>query len=167
MIGVRHVHGSIGLFVQQAGGIVVGTHAAFFQHHLQLRHHVGLGEGEVDHAVGLQLHHQFEAVGGDALVIGGKILGGEGVVLAAIAHNGLGELAGGHRGGALEHQVFEEMGNAVLALRLVGRADPVPHHVGDHGGAMVGDDDQLQAVGKRPVGNRDAGGHGRRETDGK
>ena len=36
--------------------------------------------------------------------------------------------------------------------RLVGGADPVPDHVGDDGRAVVGDDDDLHAVGELELG---------------
>jgi hypothetical protein len=60
--------------------------------------------------------------------------------------------------GALEHQVFEEMGDARLALRIVGRAVAVPDHVGDHRGAMIGNDDHGQAVVEPEVDDAACGG---------
>ena len=47
--------------------------------------------------------------------------------------------------------MFEEMRDAGLAGRLVGRADPVPDHVGDDRRAVVRDDHDFEAVGEREV----------------
>jgi hypothetical protein len=47
---------------------------------------------------------------------------------------------------ALEHQVFEEMGDAGLAGRFIGGAGAVPDHVHDGGAAVVLDHDDLHAV---------------------
>ena len=58
--------------------------------------------------------------------------------------------------GALEHQVFEEMGDARLARRIVGRAVAIPDHMGDDRRAMVGNDDDVEAVGEGEM--RDLGG---------
>ncbi len=55
-------------------------------------------------------------------------------------------VAAGRR--ALEHEMLEEMGDAGGAARLVGGAHPVPDHLRHHGGAVVGDDDELKAVGE-------------------
>ena len=52
--------------------------------------------------------------------------------------------------------MFEEVRQARLARRLVGGADLVPDHVGDHRRAVVGNDDQLQSVRQREVGDRSA-----------
>ena len=39
---------------------------------------------------------------------------------------------------------------------LVGGSDPVPHHVGDDGGAVVGNDHDIHAVGQLELGGADA-----------
>ena len=92
---------------------------------------------------------------------------GEGVVLAAVPRNDLGELARRDRLGALEHQMLEEMGNAGGAARLVGGADLVPDHLGDDRSAVIRDDQHVKTVAKREF--DDAGarlgavhGHGKR-----
>jgi hypothetical protein len=48
--------------------------------------------------------------------------------------------------GALEKKVLEEVGDAGLARWLVGRADRVPHHVGDDRSTPIGDHHHLQTV---------------------
>ena len=75
-------------------------------------------------------------------------MGGEGVFLAAILGDGLGEEVAGHRLGAAEHHMLEEMRQAGNAGRIVHRADLEPQHLGDHGGAMIGDHHHLHAVGQ-------------------
>ena len=89
----------------------------------------------------------------DALEIAGVVGGGEGVLLAADRRHRLREASGRVLGGALEHQMFEEMRDAGLARRLVGGADLVPDHVGDDRRAPVRHDDDLEAVGEREVGD--------------
>ena len=95
---------------------------------------------------------------GDALEIGGVVVAGEGVLLAADLGDALGELALRVGLGALEHQMFEEMGDARLALRIVGRAVAIPHHVGDHRRAVVGNDDHGQAVVEPEIDDAAVGG---------
>ncbi len=66
-----------------------------------------------------------------ALVITGVVGGGEGVLLAADTVATVLEKSPTRvLFGALEHQVFEEVGEARFAGRLVGGTDPIPHHVG-------------------------------------
>ena len=95
---------------------------------------------------GLELHHGLEMVAGDALEIGGVIVGGEGVLLPAEAGDGLRERADRVLLGALEHEVFEEMRDAGLSDRIIGRTIAVPHHVGHHRGAVIGHHHDVEAV---------------------
>ena len=67
----------------------------------------------------------------------------------ADAQDGLGKLTGGMLVGAFEHQMLEEMRQSRFARRLVGRADLVPDHLRDNGGAVIGDHDHLQTVVER------------------
>ena len=83
---------------------------------------------------------------GDALEIGGVVVAGEGVLLAADLGHRFRELALADAFGALEHQMFEEMGDARLARGIVGGAVAIPHHMGDDRGAVVGNDDHRHAV---------------------
>jgi hypothetical protein len=73
-------------------------------------------------------------------------MGGEGIVGAADGRDGAVERAGRMVGRRLEHQMFEEMGDAGLARRLIRAADLVPHHMGDDRRAVIGDDDDLHTV---------------------
>ena len=110
-----------------------------------------LGQAQVRHAIGFHVHHGAEPLLGDALVIGGDVVAGERVVLAAEARNDLGEFADRDLVGRLEHQMLEEVRDAGDAFRLIGRSDLVPDHVRDDGRAVVGDHDHLHAVGEREL----------------
>ncbi len=119
---------------------------ALFEHHLAFRRHLRVGQHQMGHPVGFQRHHQFETVLGDVLVVAGVVVRGEGVLLTAVARDQLGELAGGVGGGALEHQVLEQVGDAAATHRIVAAADLVPDHVGDDRHPMVGNHHHLHPV---------------------
>ena len=126
--------------------IGLDPHAALLEHDVALGRDHRLVEDEAGHAVGLELHHGPEVLAGDALEIGGVVVGGEGVLLAAERRDDLAELARRVPARALEHQMLEEMGDAGLADRIVGRAVAVPDHVRDDGHAAVGHDHHLESV---------------------
>ena len=107
--------------------IVVDAHAAFFQHHVAFGLNADIRQIEIGHAVGFELHDELQSVLRDLLVEGRVIVRGEGVVLAAVARDGLRELAARHGRRAAEHHVFEEMRQAGNARRIVHRADLVYH----------------------------------------
>ena len=82
----------------------------------------------------------------DPLEIRRVVVRREGVLLPAEFGDGLGELALRMGRGTLEHQVFEEMRDAGLADRVIGRPVAVPDHVRDDRRAMIRDHDDLEAV---------------------
>src|SRR3990170_4286328 len=86
MIGIERGHH---LLLQDAARIVVDPAAALFQNNLALRGHIFLREAEIGHAVGLHLHHLGQAILGHALEVGGHVVIGEGVVLAAVLRDQL------------------------------------------------------------------------------
>ena len=161
----RGVH----LLAQPRRRIVGDPHILLFQHDVELGPHHLVGEHQSGHSVGLELHHGLELVARHALEIAGVVGGGEGVLLAADGGDDLGKAPSRVLGGALEHQMFEEMGKPRLARRLVGGADLVPQHVGDHRRAVIGNDDDLETVREREVGDlgADPGVGGRDERRGK
>ena len=61
-IGMRKIERGIHLLAHQRLRIVVHAHAALFQNHAAFGVHVGIGEIEIDQAVGIQMHHQLELV---------------------------------------------------------------------------------------------------------
>ena len=127
-------------------GIVVGAHAALLEDHLALGQERFVRQDEVRHAVGLVIHHQPEMLLGDGLVIDRVVRRGEGVLAAADIIDLGREFACRMGAGPLEHQVFEEVGDPRFSRLLVGRPGLVPDHVGDGRRAVVGNDDDLQAV---------------------
>ena len=153
VVGAVEVERGVHLHAELGARIVADALVALLQDDLTLGQHHGVGEYQAGHAVGLERHHGLELRLRHALEIGGVVVGGEGVLLPAHARHHVRELAGRMLGGALEHQVLEEMREAGLAGRLVGGADLVPDHVGDHRRAVVGNDHQLEAVGEREVGD--------------
>jgi hypothetical protein len=44
--------------------------------------------------------------------------------------------------------MFKKMRNSRFALRLVGCANLIPHHVGDYGRTVIGNDNDLHAIGE-------------------
>ncbi len=128
------------------GGVGLDPHAPLLQHHVPLGGDHGVVEDEAVHPVGLEAHHRAEMVPGHPLEIGGVVVAGEGVLLAAEAGDGLRE--GAHRVllGALEHQVLEEVGDAGLAERIIGRTVAVPDHVGRHRRPVVRHHHHIEVV---------------------
>ena len=151
MIEVKRRHD---LFDQPGVGIVRHPHIIFLEHDIALGQHVFVLEDQAGHAIGLELHHLAELLARNALEIAGVVDGGESVLVATDPQHGLREFAGRMLAGALEHQVFEKMGQPRFARRLVGGADLVPDHLGDNGRAVIGDHDDLQAVGEGKAGGR-------------
>ena len=101
----RGVH----LLAQPRGGVVGDPHILLFQHDVQLGPYHFVGERQAGHPVGLEFHHGLELSARHALEITGVVGRGEGVLLPADGRDHLGEASGGIVGGALEHQMFEEM----------------------------------------------------------
>ena len=145
------VERGLDLLAEPRGGIVGDALVLLLQHHVEFGRDHLLGQHQVGHPVGLELHQRLQVLARDPLVVAGVVVGGEGVLLAADGGHGLRELAGRVLGGALEHQVFEEMRDAGLAGRLVGGADLVPDHVGDDRRAPVRDHHDFQPVRQREV----------------
>ena len=129
MIEIERRHDLLG---QPRIRIVGDAHVEFFEHDVALRQHVFVLQDQAGHAVGLELHHPGQLLARHALEIAGVVGRGEGVLVAADLEHGLGEFAGRMLGGALEHQMFEEMREARFAGRLVGGADLVPDHLRHH-----------------------------------
>ena len=132
--------------VQDGVGVPLDPVAPLVQHDVALGRDHRVGQREIGHPVGLELHHLAEVLLGDALEIGGVVGGGEGVLVAADRRDALAELVAGMLRRALEHQMLEEMRDAGLAGGLVGRADLVPDHMGHDRRAVVGDHHDLHAV---------------------
>jgi len=103
-------------------------------------------QAQAGQAVGFQLEGHAQAIGGQHLVVGGVVVAGEGVFLGAQVAQYPRGFAGAELAAALEHHVFQGMGQAGLAGGLVAGADLVPDLRDHHGGAVVFADDDLEAV---------------------
>ena len=160
-VGVMGEERRLDRFAELRAGIGVAMHAPLLEHDVALRRDDRVGQHEPGHPVGLELHAGPEMLPGDLLEIGGEVVAGEGVLLAADLGDEFGEFPLGMGLGAFEHQMLEEMGDARLARRIVGCAVLVPDHMGDDRGAMVGDDHDLEAVLQGEIGDLGRGGRGR------
>ena len=154
--------GRLHRFAELRAGVGVAMHAPLLEHHVALRRNDVVGQSQAGHAVGFERHAGLEVLLGDLLEIGGEIVAGEGVLHAADLGNEFRELALGMALRAFEHQVFEEVGDAGFARRIVGRAVAVPDHVGDDGRAMIGNDHDVEAVGQGEIHDMRRGRSGRR-----
>ncbi len=155
------VERGVDLLAEPGARIVADALVLLLENDLALGQHHFVGELQAGHAVGLEFHHGLELLARYALVIAGVVARGEGVFLAADAGDDFRELSGRMLGGALEHQMFEEMRQTRFARGLVGGADFVPDHMGDDRRAVIGDDHQFEPVLQHKVGNLDAGGRRR------
>ena len=163
-VGVGCVHCRVDLLSKERCRIIFRPLAAFFTHHIQFRQDILVGKNKVLHPVGLKLHHQAKPVAGDTLIIGGVIARGEGVALATIDVNQAVKDAKRVFRRALEHQMFEKMREAGFSGYFVGGADPVPHHVGDHGGTVIRNDHHFHAIGKLEAGDFNIHGADRQDS---
>ena len=140
------VERGIHLFAEAGAGIVGDPHVLLFKDDVELGTHHIVRQHEAGHAVGFQRHHLLEVFARHALEEAGVVAGGEGIFLTADFGDRLRERFVRILLGALEHQVFEEMGQAGFSRRLVGAADLVPDHMGHDRRPMIRDDDQLKSV---------------------
>ena len=141
----------IELLIGQGLGVVLGSHPPFFLDHFQLLEKLLLRQSQKAHALGLQLEGDGQAIRRQSLEIGRVVPAGEGVLVTAVRGNDPRELAGGQLLRALEHHVFEQMGNPGQATVLVTGAYLVPDLGGDDGRAMVLLDQYLEAVIEEPL----------------
>ena len=111
---------------QTAIGVGQDALAIFFLHHVALGDEGRLVHDQGAHPLGLGEQHPLQVVGGDGLEIGGGVVCGEGVVRTAHI---FGQPVEGFRRqvpGRLEHQMFEQVGEARAAGRIVLGPDLVP-----------------------------------------
>ena len=152
-IGVVLVQRRGELFAQQRLSAALDTLATFFKHHVAFGPNHLLTKHQAAHAVGFEIHHVRQCLGGHGFEIGGDIGRGEGVQIAAEFGDGGIQFASGVAFGALEHQMLKEMGDAGLACWLVGTTHLVPDHMGDHWCPMIGDHHDLQPVVEAKMGD--------------
>jgi hypothetical protein len=115
-------------------------------HHRALGAEVGLVDAQVGEPLGLGPEQRLEMVRRHHRLVGGDVLAGEGVVLAADVLGEAVELLALHVLRALEHDVLEEMREARLAFGVVGAADVVPDLDADRRAGVALDRKQGEAV---------------------
>ena len=141
--GVGH---GLEALVGQARRFVVGAQAALFLDHLDFLGKLIGRQLEAGQAVGFQLQGNGQAVAGQHLVVGGVIVAGKGVFLGTQFTQDARGFAGAELAAALEHHVFEGVGQAGLAGRLVAGANLVPELADHHWCAMIFAHDDLEAI---------------------
>ena len=116
---------------------------------------LALEHGFIDHQrpqpVGLGEDQPLKVIGRHGLVIGRDVVRGEGIVVAAHI---LGQPVEGlvrEILGRLEHQMFEQVGEARAVLRIVLGSDPVPDLYGDVRGRGVARGEDPQPVRQGPL----------------
>ena len=142
----RYKNGRVQQFVHQRARAVFRAQAALFLDHFQLSFELVIAPLVGGETVGLNLHHIFEAVAGNLLVVAGEIPAGKGVFASTQRCHRTGKIARLERGRALEHHVLQQMRHARGAIHLVHRPHPQPHHVHCRGRATVGLDNHRHAV---------------------
>ena len=135
------------LLEQDAPGVVL-AHLHLVAHHRHLGVEILARDERVDHRVGLpaEVPAQVVVVGREA----GEVVGAVDPGRAVGAQPALGEL-GPHRAvrrRALEDQVLQQVRHAGLAVVLVARADVIGHVDRGRGLAVIGGQQDLQAVGQ-------------------
>ncbi|MNM74080.1 hypothetical protein D3C81_858300 [compost metagenome] len=126
--------------------LVVGTQATLFLDDLDFLGELVGRQAQAGHAVGFQFEGHAQAIPGQHLVIGGEIIAGECVLFGAEVTQDQRGFAGADFLAALEHHVFQGVGQAGIARRLVAGADLVPD-LGNHNRCtMVFAHNHLQAI---------------------
>ena len=100
-------------------GVIVGAQAAFFFDYLDFTAELVGRQAQAGHAVGFQLKGHTQAITGQYLVIRGVVVAGEGVFFGAQVAQDQRGFAGANLGAALEHHVFQGVGQTGLARGFV------------------------------------------------
>lgn len=152
------------LLGESVGPVLVGLPALVLHHALLQLHLLGSDLGHQEsHAVRVQIEHQRQGVRGAILVVVGAVLGGRPVVVGSRGFEQAVELPGRHVLRAHEHQVLEQVGEAGPPRLLISGSHVVPDVHADDGQRVVLVQDDLEAVGQRERGVRDAQRAGRPE----
>lgn len=158
VVGVAVGEGERGELLERgAVGHVVVALAALVLDDVALVLHRRVVEGgeQRAHPVGFQPEGEFELVGRHRLEVVGALEARGAVERAAGSLHEFEVAVVGDVGGALEHQVLEQVGQPGAALDLVAGADVVPEaDGGDRGEVVLGEDDP-QAVGQAVLGDGD------------
>ena len=123
-VGVRAKRRPDHFFVEEIAGIVLRA-LAFRKNDRSLGLSFGGIEEGIAHPVRFDLDREIEPIDGQRLVVGGPVVGGHGVVNAAVAGNFGEDRAFAERGRALELHVLDPVRNTGQAGSFVA-ARPVP-----------------------------------------
>jgi len=147
---------------------VVGAQPPLLLHRLALVVELGLGHRlrQRAHPVRLQVEPQVQLVGRQRLEVVGPVLVGGAVHVGAVGRNQGEELALGNLWCALEHQMFEQVGETGVPFALVARTHIVGQAKGDGGGAAVGRENHPQPIRQRGLLQRQPDRRGRRRLGG-
>ncbi len=131
----------------QSTGLVVAL-ALFVLDHAALIIELALRDRaqQVAHTVAFQPQRPFQRAARHGLKIIGPVEIGRAVVIGRAHFLQILEVIVRCVLAAVEHQMFEQMGEAGLPLRLVLAADIVPHGHADDRGLAIGVDDDVEAV---------------------
>ena len=162
-VGGGDVSDGVEAFEGQGLGVVVGAGTALLLDDLQFFGELLRLQGEIAHALGLELEGDLQTVVRERLEIGGVVTPGEGVLLPAVLRDDARELARGEPLGTLEHHVLEQVRHAGDPAVLVTRSHLVPDLRDEDRGASVRFDQHLEAVVECPF----IDGLGRRQRKGR
>ena len=163
MVAAGWVSHGLETLESQRAGLVVGAQAALLHDHFYFALEFLCRQFESRQAIGFQFEGHCQAVARQYLVVGGVIVAGECVFFGAQFAQDARGLARAKLAAALEHHVFEGVGQAGLSGRLIAGADLVPE-LGDHyRRPVIFSDDHLEAViQKELVGGLGFGSHDQR-----
>ncbi|MCY1405132.1 hypothetical protein D9M71_203660 [compost metagenome] len=148
-------------------GIVVGAQAPLFLDDFDFPCEFVGRQAQAGHAIGLEFQGNTQAVAGQYLVISGVVIAGKGVFFGAQVTQDARGFARADFLAALEHHVFQGMGQTGLPWGLVTGADLVPDLGNHHRGTVILAHDDLQAIVEDElVGRLGIGGKsGKRQTN--
>jgi hypothetical protein len=146
VVGVVQECQCVHLFAPLRGGAVVDARVALFGDDLELAGGVRLVDLKVRKAVGFHGHHACQMLLADRRVVERVIAGGEGILGTTDTGNRPVIHAFGEIFGAGEHEMFEVMGKAGFAIRVIPTSGFDDQQMRDDGNAVVGHDHDREAI---------------------
>ena len=138
------------LFVRATIGLVVDPEPPLFLDRVALVVEVVLHDGERPHAVGFEEQRRVELIRRHRFEVERPLLAGGAVHRAAVAEDGIEVLAGADVLGALEHHVFEQVGEPGPARRS-SREPTSDQGDGEYRRRVIFRDDHAQTIGQLRV----------------
>jgi hypothetical protein len=140
--------GGLHLLVEQCRIAVLDAQPPLRVDHLALVLDHGRLEGQIGDAVALELEHQLQCRTREPVLVHRDVLGGVGIVAAALGFHEPVELALCAAARAVEHHVLEKMRQTGPARTLIAAAHAHPVVQRDARDVVVGPDHELQSVGE-------------------